>query len=140
MSESKSTQFQFKFAGVEIEIKGEPGFVNRMYRTILADVERARTFEDFHLSEVADDDSLSKKIIWIHRCSEMMNKIYMSTLRELKQNKTLQMLDLQGVGVIYCDPKALGAVLKNHEEGQTLWAELTTQGKLKIAKSTGEKQ
>lgn len=137
MSESKSTRFQFKFAGVEIEIHGKPPFVNKMYRTILADVEKARKLENLDLTDPdpTNDESLSKKIIWIHKCTQMMNKIYMTTLSDLQPQPVLKALDLGGVGVIYCDRESLSDVLPEHQEGQTLWAELTSLGKIEIANS-----
>lgn len=144
MSESKSTRFQFNFAGVEIEIQGNQEFVNKMYRKILADVEQARVVENLE-SEGVDivdptDGSLSKNIIWIHKCSQMMNKIYMSTHNDLKNQPILDALDLHGVGVIYCDRNSISNILPKREEGHTLWAELTTQGKIQIANSQDAKK
>ncbi len=132
MSENKSTRFQFNFAGVEIELEGKDEFVIEMYQKILSDVERAQG--EMRLdSDTTNDNSLSKKIIWIHKCTPMMKKVYMSSGDELKKQPLLNFIDLQGVELIYCDEDAFPSILPEEFAGNTLWAELTTKGKMSIA-------
>ena len=147
MSDENTTHFQFTLGRLSIELSGEKEFVERAYKMLMADVEAARALrgvplpEPIEASEAEDDNAEPvepRKIVWVHRCSEMMHKIYMSTANELSRNKFFRLFDLEGVNVVYTERDAVEAVLPGIEKGLTLWAELTSKGRQKIAEAQAD--
>ncbi len=143
MSDENSTHFQFALAGIELEISGDRKFVERMYRTIMHDIELARKGETPKgpPPEVQEErrreqiDKKKREVVWVHRCSEMMHKIYMSSPTEIARSPLLRAFDTSKLGVVYAEKALVGMVLPKTERGQTLWAELTEAGRRRIAQA-----
>jgi len=137
MSENNSTQFQFRLGGIELEIAGDRQFVEQMYSRVMRDIEAAR-------KSLADEDGddpqaawlREKQILWVHRCSPMMHKIYMSSPAELDKSPLMRQFETTHINIVFADRAVFGRVLPSVEKGATLWAELTERGRRRIAAAT----
>lgn len=143
MSDENSTQFQFRLGGIELEISGDRGFVEQMYSRVMRDIEVARKSLAAD-AEIAEQEGVrEKQILWVHRCSPMMHKIYMSSPAELDKSPLMRQFETTHVNIVFADKGVFGRVLPSIEKGATLWAELTEQGRRRIAAATspqGEKK
>lgn len=140
-----SSQFQFSISGVELEISGERSFVEAMYQRVMRDVENARSVEPS--IDASEPEPVPRRtrtpradepVTWVHRCDQMMRKIYMSSPRELRRSRVLRVVNLERINVIYAHGDTVFDVLPGLEQGQTLWAELTEAGRQKIAQAQPE--
>lgn len=146
MSDENSTHFQFRLGGIELEIEGDREFVERMYHRVMRDIETVRKRVAAQRAEerlsppvAPDDDSIRRRqILWVHRCTPMMHKIYMSAPVEVDESPLLRMIDTTKVSVIFADRDAFDNVLPGGGRGQTMWAELTEKGRQRIAEATPE--
>jgi len=146
MSEEKTTHFQFNLEGIELEISGEQSFVELMYRRIMRDIEEARSLPASGSSKVSRATQPlpaapkavkqvrkeSRPVIWVHRCTEMMHKIYMSSPEDIARAPLFRSLESDWISVIYTNEHAITHVIPNVEAGHTLWAELTDAGRARI--------
>lgn len=160
VSEAEETKFQLSLNGISLEVSGEREFVEEMYRAIMADIEEARrrlhqgamTKLTSPSAPVADNKpaksapvkvSASSKqrqnfeqVVWVHRCTSLVNKIYMASPRDLRRTKVLSKINLDHLATLYVEGKLMTRILPQFERGQTLWAELTTAGRAKIAEAS----
>lgn len=150
MSNENSTHFQFSLAAINLEISGDRAFVERMYRLIMQDIEavRAGKVEPRKPADPMDMGSPlgsrgprrpktvapNSQVVWVHRCSDMMHKIYMSSPEELSRAPLLKVIDPSKIAVVYADESVIDAILPKVEKGHTLWAELTAKGRQRIQK------
>lgn len=144
MSDENTTHFQFSLAAIQLEITGDRDFVERMYRTIMQDIEEARKApadipstspKQAPRSKTVDID---RQVIWVHRCSEMMHKIYMSSPEEVSRAHLLRNIDSTRLAVVYASDQCIDMILPKVEKGHTLWAELTEKGKQRIQSAKTE--
>lgn len=153
MTEEDLTHFHFDFGGITLELSGERHFVEKMYRQVMKDVEAARAmpaalptppaasqggpFHGGEASETKSEDPHSMhQAIWVHRCSEMIRKIYMTTQHEINKSIIGRCIDPRAIGVLFVDKGVLEKILLDLDKGQTLWAEFTPAGRQKIAEMT----
>jgi hypothetical protein len=132
--DEETIQFQFNFRGIEVEIAGDRRYVDTMYQDLMGDIEAARraAAERNEVLEVPDEES----VVWVHRCSEMMRKIYMVTSDDLNLTALSNALDPKAIGMLYVDKYVFDDLLPNIANDRTLWAELTEKGREKINNST----
>lgn len=142
MSDENSTHFQFRLGGIELEISGERAFVEKMYERVMRDIELARKkvakTEAAKEGVAATDAEREGQILWVHRCSPMMHKIYMSSPPELDRCPLLKAVDTAALSVVFVEKGMFELVLPKGGKGNTLWAELTEKGRQKIAEAAPE--
>lgn len=136
MSDENSTHFQFRLGGIELEISGDRDFVERMYQRVMRDIEVARKrvanqAPETPPEDVADEER-KNQILWVHRCSSMMHKIYMSSPAELDKSPLMRSFETTAVNIVFADRAVFDMVLPSIEKGATLWAELTKEGRERI--------
>lgn len=152
MSNENSTHFQFSLAAIDLEISGDRAFVEKMYRMIMQDIEAARHAEPAGGSTIkapavkaadmaatippggkrAKTVSPDSQVVWVHRCSDMMHKIYMSSPEELSRAHLLRVIDTSRIAVLFAEENVVDTLLPKVEKGHTLWAELTAKGRKRI--------
>lgn len=155
MSSDDTTHFQLNVNGISLELSGEREFVQQMYQQIMRDLEVARDRMIARQSElIADDRSATavkrrikarktpipeqdNQVIWLHRCNDMVHKIYMASADDIRASPLFGLLDPSAIGTLYVRDPLLARALPRFERGQTLWAELTAAGRRKIAEATG---
>lgn len=135
MSSDEKVRFQFNFRGVDIEIAGERQFVDEMYQELMRDIEAARRgmANDEAEAAIPDEDNL----IWVHRCSDMMRKIYMATPDDVRFTLLSNSLNPAHLSTLYVDKHVFDRFLPNLADEHTLWAELTEEGRKKINGENG---
>ncbi len=138
MSDENTTHFQFRLGGIELEISGDRGFVEQMYSKVMADIEAARRGSAGTADQPAASAGAEPRIVWVHRCTEMMHKIYMSSPIELSRSEVFRNVDTESLGIVYASREALEAILPGGGRGHTIWAELTERGRKKIAEAAVE--
>lgn len=142
MSKSDTTHFHFDFGGITLELSGEREFVEKMYKQVMRDVAEARS----GAHKAARGSSAGKggtqgtpakrRSVWVHRCSDLMRKIYMATPADVSSSVLGQAIDSKPIGVIYIDKGAFNGIFPEMDGGQTMWAEFTAAGKAKLAEAT----
>lgn len=140
MADEKETHFHFDFGGITLEVSGGRDFVQEMYQKVMKDVADARR------SAQAANRKASKKVsskgptkkpsVWVHRCSEMMRKIYMASQDDISASPICDIVDVDVVSGIYVDKGLFELFFPKLDDGQTLWAEFTAVGRKKIADVT----
>ena len=133
MSAENSTQFQFRLGGIELEISGDRTFVEQMYLRVMRDIEAARSSLEDTADTLRRVAIREKQILWVHRCSPMMHKIYMSSPAELDKSPLMRQFETTHVNIVFADRGVFDRVLPSVEKGATLWAELTERGRKRIA-------
>jgi hypothetical protein len=128
--DEETVRFQFNFRGVEVEIAGERSYVDEMYQELMRDIEAARRGAS-EREEVTAFPS-EEKVVWVHRCSDMMRKIYMATTDDLGFTFLSKVLRPEALGAVYVDKHVFNDFLPNIAGDRTLWAELTEEGRRKI--------
>lgn len=155
MSSEDTTHFQLNVNGISLELSGEREFVQMMYRKIMGDLEIARSrmlSTQQRVSEPEDRSVAAVKrrlkakqsapavpqdhVIWLHRCNEMVHKIYMASTDHLENAPMFAQLRPEAIRTLYIQDPLLSRALPTFERGQTLWAELTEAGRRKIAEAT----
>lgn len=131
------THFQFEFRGVKVEISGTRDYVDNMYRILMRDIEAARrgALDDLEPIEQAEDE----RLIWVHRCGNMMHKIYMATPRAIRNSALGRALDPARIETLYADKSAFDQLLSSFAGDRTLWAELTEKGRQTIDEADPKK-
>lgn len=133
MSAGETTHFRFNLHGLEVEISGNIRFVDQMYREVMSDIQSMRTaMETAAQSTSSPQAAPAETPIWIHRCSEMMRKIYMTNAQTMRQTMLAPLLDLTVLRTIYIDKSVFDAFLPALADENTLWAELTDEGRRTI--------
>ncbi len=146
------THFCLNLNGISLELEGERSFVEEMYRQIMRDIEEARRRNLAAQPQAASQAPLKassatdpgqaprpratpsrEQVIWIHRCSPLVHRIYMGTPQELSESPVLGAIQLDRVATLYIDDALLPKLLPRFERGQTLWAELTAAGKQQMS-------
>lgn len=141
---SQQTQFRLNLNGISLELEGDRAFVDDMYREIMRDIEEAkRRNTERQQKEAKRSGKFERKpkspqpqhdgIIWVHRCSALVHKIYMANAEDLLGSPVLRAIDPDVVGTIYIEHGLLPSLMPRFERGQTLWAELTPSGRERIA-------
>lgn len=103
MSSDSRSHFQFECDGVRVEITGSWEFVERMYRRVMRDIDRARpTSESIQKPSQSDPRD---HVVWIIRCTEMMRRIYMAETIDFEQSPFTRSLDPERVGTLYIGKK-----------------------------------
>lgn len=139
MSSENSTQFQFRLGGIELEISGTQAFVEKMYARVMRDIESSQQHTVPAQSASDPEAFVDGKLVWVHRCSPMMHKIYMSSPAELTRSPLMRAFDAGAVKILFADKSVFDRVLPAIEKGATLWAELTETGRRRIAGTAKEK-
>lgn len=141
----EKTQFRLNLNGISLELDGERSFVEEMYRRIMQDIEEARRRNKAAGASKSASTSKSPAksakprrdaVVWIHRCSELVHKIYMASPDEFSSLRQLQCFDPEQIGTMYVSDKLLPKLMPQFDKGQTLWAELTPAGRQKIASAS----
>lgn len=143
---SEQTQFRLNLNGISLELEGDRAFVDAMYRDIMRDIEEAkrrnttrqkrdakRSGKHRRPSKGAAPQPQQDGIIWVHRCSTLVHKIYMAGPQDLQGSAVLRNVDPEGLGTLYIEHSLLPKLMPRFERGQTLWAELTPSGRERIA-------
>jgi len=145
MSTDKTDHFQLNLNGIQLEISGERSFVQHMYREVMRDLEEARrrALEAKRRSgnkkkRVQRRSNPEANVVWLHRVSDMVHKIYMASHNDLDDSPLFDVLDRSALGTLYVEDNLLPRALPRFARGQTLWAELTSVGRRKIAEATGK--
>lgn len=146
MSKTDTTHFHFDFGGITLELSGERAFVEKMYKQVMRDVAEARSGALTPSKSEAKAGGggrgwmqagpSKRRSVWVHRCSDLMRKIYMATPTDVSGSILGTCIDSEPVGVIYIDKSAFSGVFPEMDDGQTLWAEFTAAGKVKLAEAT----
>lgn len=133
MSSGETTHFRFNLHGLDVEISGDIRFVDQMYREVMSDIQSFRTsIEAAAHSDRSPHAEPAETPIWIHRCSEMMRKIYMTNAQTMRQTMLAPLLDLTLLRTIYIDKSVFDAFRPVLADESTLWAELTDEGRRTI--------
>jgi len=95
----EKTQFRLNLNGISLELEGEKAFVEQMYRDIMKDIEEARRRNKAIAIKASGSKASAKEaealrhrarrdsVVWIHRCSELVHKIYMASPED-KRHRT----------------------------------------------------
>lgn len=162
MAQQQQTRFQLSVSGISLELHGEREFVEEMYREIMGALEEARARNARGEASMFSAPSREAKpgaqlvkpgqkkapasrraradhVIWVHRCTPLVNKIYMANPPELAKIKMLSIFELAHMATLYVEDGLLSTLLPQFDRGQTLWAELTVAGRRKIAEASDPK-
>lgn len=153
-----TTRFQLSLHGISLELSGERDFVEEMYREIMRDIEVARARmlagqpSGLQQAIVSEEPTLQldmpresprpkgppvqEQVIWLHRCSELVHKIYMTSASDLARVMPLRHVNKERIATLYVEDKLLSKLMPQFDRGQTLWAELTRAGRKKIAEAS----
>lgn len=162
MAEDHTEHFQLNLNGISLEISGDYDFVQSMYRRVMSDIEEARARMlrgegpapkaapapakkgSLSVSEIKQRErsrpayaAVDNRVIWLHRTNSMVNKIYMANVEEISKTRMLRAFDPEHLYTLYVEDPLLSKMMPKFGRGQTLWAELTTAGRRKIAEATG---
>jgi hypothetical protein len=74
--------------------------------------------------------------VWVHRASDMMRKIYMVNLNDVRKTPLGDILDVGALSTIYVEKGVFDRFFPDLENNQTLWVEFTQAGRQKIAEVT----
>lgn len=78
----------------------------------------------------------NEHVIWLHRCSKLVHKIYMAAPRDLNKLGVFHNINVSQAATVYIEDGLLSELLPQFDKGQTLWAELTRAGRKKIAEAS----
>lgn len=136
MGADESVRFEFNFQGIKIELSGERGFVDALYRDLMRDIETARQKieEPERKIRARAAAAAAHAPVWVHRCSEMMRKIYMSNISEMSDSPLGKALNYEGVRTFYADEDVFNTFFPALSDNRTMWAELTDEGQRTIRK------
>ncbi len=138
MAGDDDTRFHFDFGGITLELSGKRPFVERMYRRVMEDVEKMR--RKVRAEKDSDGEVVVKPVsrpsVWVHRCSDMMRKIYMVSHEDIVASALGTAFEMKQVKNVYISKGVFQDFFPALENGQTLWAEFTPVGREKIAEAT----
>lgn len=126
MSDEEEVSLRFNCAGVKLELSGNRTFVERMYRQIVADVEAARRRVRTRGAESSPHGGPTST--WIHRCGDLMRKIYMGSGVDVRRSMLGGVIDAREVENIYVEDADFLDVFEQFDD-ETLWAEFTSVGR-----------
>jgi hypothetical protein len=133
MSASVTTHFHLKMGDIELDVEGEREFVEKVYRMLMLDVERVRA-DEFQTAECnPPEDDIAETLTWVHRCSELLHKIYLIKTSKLSASLLNVAFDVHHLGALYVDRAAIDRILPSLTTDNTIYAQLTPAGKRKIA-------
>ncbi len=134
MAKDDNITLRFECGGVELKISGKHEFVQKMYRTMMEDVEEARkrAEDEAHQTTVPEPPEGKRPSAWLHRCGAMMHKIYMVTNEDLESTLLDGFVDVVELSAIYVEDEVFDQVIGQVERGDTLWAEFTNLGRRKM--------
>ena len=142
-NDQDTTRFVLSIHGISLELSGSPRFVEELYREIMRDIERVHREERAALTPVAPTPEArapspapTPAVIWLHRCSELVNKVYMATEDDLRTAQVFSFLNLKHVTAMYLEDGVMRRELPQFAKGRTLWAKLTTAGRATIASAS----
>lgn len=140
----KKTQFRLNLNGIVLDLEGDRAFVEEMYKEIMRDIEEAKRRNERVNQTPAERKRAKRKpkqesVLWIHRCSPLVHKIYMASPDDLEESPILSHIDHTKLGTLYIDHALLSKLMPQFDRGQTLWAELTPAGRERIANAQGPK-
>jgi len=130
VGEDESIRFEFKFHGIKIELSGESQFVDALYRDLMRDIAAAR--HELETPKTVVKTTHFPTPVWVHQCSEMMRKIYMSNTTEMKGSSLGKALDFEAVRTFYADEAVFNTFFPALANNRTMWAELTDEGQRTI--------
>lgn len=78
----------------------------------------------------------AEHVVWLHRCSKLVHKIYMAAPRDLNKLGVFHNINVSQAATVYIEDGLLSDLLPQFDRGQTLWAELTRAGRKKIAEAS----
>ena len=130
MSSEETVRFQFNFRGVQVEISGERHFVDETYHELMRDIEAARRGAEQRRGEL--ELPVDGAMVWVHRCSDMMRKIYMASCENSALSLLDNAIDVDHLENIYVEKRLFDAVMPLVAKDGTLWAELTEEGRRTI--------
>ena len=133
MSGSVTTHFHLKMGDLELSVDGEPEFVEKVYRMLMLDVERVRGEKHPVEESVQPNEDIRDNLIWVHRCSEMLHKIYLIRTAKLAISPLSQVLHIDRLNALYINRPAIEELVPSLAADNTIYAQLTPAGKRKIA-------
>ena len=130
--------FCVDFGGVELELSGDREFVETMYQRVLADIERARRRIDDRRAQIKmpELEDGKRPSVWLHRCGELMRKIYMASRHDLERSAIGELFEVEQLTDIYLEEPVFAEFFEHLEGDNTLWAEFTEVGRDKIASAS----
>lgn len=135
MAGDDTTHFQFEYGGIMVEVSGEREFVDDMYRQVMKDIQQAR--RQPVKSEVTSPLP-PEQVVWVHRCSEMMHKIYMATPSAVSRTILGRAINIGILRRMYVDKDVFERILPSVAGDHTLFAELTDLGRAEIGNRASE--
>jgi hypothetical protein len=136
MASDSESRFHFECEGIEIEITGDRAFVEKMYRQIMRDLDRARPSDESIQSDSSAprEGPYSNRVVWVISCSEMLQRVYMTEASNIEDSPLGRALDPERIGSLYIDREAFTDLLPDVADREaTLWAQLTEAGRRRIA-------
>jgi hypothetical protein len=136
MASDSESRFHFECEGIEVEITGDRAFVEKMYRQIMRDLDRARPSEESIQSDDPDEPEgpYSNRVVWVISCSEMLQRVYMTEAANIEASPLSRALDPEGIGSLYIERDTFADLLPDVADREaTLWAQLTEAGRRRIA-------
>lgn len=143
MADDDKTRFHFNFGGIKLELAGDRKFVERMYQQVMRDVQtsRNRATQKGRLGAPQKKEGSEKKpSVWVHRCGDMMRKIYMASENDVEKSALGKVIDVTVLENLYLNRDVFPDFFPDMEGGYTLWAEFTTVGRQKLSEATGPKR
>ena len=137
MAGDDTTHFQFEYGGIMVEVSGERAFVDDMYRQVMKDIQQARRQPAKSAEKTPPP---AEQIVWVHRCSEMMHKIYMATPSVISRTILGRAIDISALRRMYVDKDVFERVLPSVAGDHTLFAELTDEGRAEIGNRSGRRK
>ena len=134
------SHFQFECEGIEVEISGDWRYVEKMYRRIMRDIDAARPREESIQSQGPEGPRTktpSDHVVWIVRFDPMMRRIYMTESKDMQASAVTRRLDPERIGTLYVEKETFKELFPHiHQREETLWAELTEEGRRRISQSS----
>ena len=130
------SHFQFECEGIRVEISGDERFVEKMYRQIMRDIDAARPDDESIQSRRPRAQTPHDQVVWLVRAGEMMRRIYMTETRNLQDSPVTRLLDAERIGTLYADKETFERLFPDiQRREETLWAELTDEGRRRIGRT-----
>jgi hypothetical protein len=92
--------------------------------------------QDARARKLRTSPQRAEHVVWLHRCSELVHKIYMAAPRDLNKLGVFHNINVSQAATVYIEDGLLSDLLPQFDRGQTLWAELTRAGRKKIAEAS----
>lgn len=134
MGDDEQISLRFECQGIQLELSGRREFVEPMYQQLMDDIQQARrTVRDRNQQvDIPEPEPGKKPSAWVHRCGELMHKIYMLSKIDLQSTPIADLFDLRELSNIYAEQELFTEVFDGLDGRDTLWAEFTPVGRRKI--------